>query len=561
MIGPIEPSNTIIACSSGNDTNTAISIIRLSGSFTINNFSDLFEIDSKKIKPRQIYRSNLVFNNEVIDDIMFSYFENPNSYTGENLLELYCHGNRLNVERIINLFVDNFNFISHSKPGEFTLRALKNKKLTLSQVEGLDLLLNAQHSYAFSHGLSLLNGDLSDQYKELYNKFLDLRVKLELLMDFSDDIGEKEGADLFKESFGNFSDFVHNLTTRARNNSEELISPKVVLFGPVNSGKSTFYNQLLGIDRSIVSNEEGTTRDYISETFNAGDLICQLIDTAGIRDADNSVEIEGIKRSLSLARGAFYKILITDVNKYKKYFSKLKEIKPDLVVITHLDTLISSMSLETLDDCDYLFLNLNKSNSKYEILSLIKCEKQNASKSNVTNSHGLFEDSGPIEPETKIFKNGPMGPKVEEIEIGPMGPRAKEIKSGPIGPKILVGNTGPIGPVPGLIERPDMENNKSESNLNKLCLTSLSKLLKLLVNIKFETLFRDEPILLSRHKSQIINIHNKTTVIDDQLELDFDLGIITNLLENLEVSLEELIGIVNSDDVLDRVFSGFCIGK
>lgn len=550
MTGPIEPSSTIIACSSGNETNTAISVIRLSGNFELNFFSKIFSKSLIGIKPKQLYRSDLIFNEIVIDDILFCFFIGPNSYTGENLLELYCHGNKLNIERIINLFITKFKFIRNSNPGEFTLRALKNKKLTLSQVEGLDLLLNAQHSYAFSHGLSLLNGDLSAQYKDLYNKYLDLRVKLELLMDFSEDIGESEGISLFNDSFQIFYNFIKSLSKRASNNSEQLLSPKVVLFGPVNSGKSTFYNQVLGLNRSIISEQEGTTRDYISERFNTGEILCQFIDTAGVRDAKNSIEIEGIKRSLQLANEAFFKILVINVNKYEKYYSELKEFNPDLVVLTHLDTILDEMSINFIENCDYLFLNLKEKSHKYEIKSYLKSDNFVAVESSIININGLVGSSGPIGP-------GNIGDS-----YGPIGPSNKIIKSGPIGPQIAINKNGPIGPLKNL-NPPSKDQNFDliSTMVNNFHLDNIDKLLKSLVNFKFETLYKGEPILISRHKDQILKIESFTESIYEMINSDFDLGIITNMLENLEHSLEELIGIINSDEVLDRVFSGFCIGK
>src|SRR5690606_27966621 len=126
------------------------------------------------------------------------------SYNGENILELSVHGNTLNIDRILDLFVKKGG-CRLASPGEFTYRALKNKKLTLSQVEGLDLFLNANSGYALDQGLSLLSGNLQEIYTELYDLFLIHKSSLELSIDFSEDIGEEAAQEYFHNSLDNFA--------------------------------------------------------------------------------------------------------------------------------------------------------------------------------------------------------------------------------------------------------------------------------------------------------------------------------------------------------------------
>ena len=131
-------TDPIIACSSGSVVNSAVSLIRISGLKDFSSVNHLFSIDLENLRPRYAHYCNLLFDGKVIDQIVLTYFKGPNSYNGENILELGVHGNLLNIERIINIF-NNYN-IRSAGPGEFTYRALRNKKLTLSQVEGVDLL-------------------------------------------------------------------------------------------------------------------------------------------------------------------------------------------------------------------------------------------------------------------------------------------------------------------------------------------------------------------------------------------------------------------------------------
>ncbi len=190
---------TIIACSSSSATNAAIAIIRLSGFKKINEFQIFFSKNLSDIAPKQMCFSRLLDGSTPLDEICFCFFQGPESYNGENILELYVHGNLLNVNKIIKLFLKEKN-IREANPGEFTLRALKNKKFTLSQVEGLDLFLNAHTNYALDQGFSLLNGDLHQSFLELHNLYLKHKSSLELFIDFSEDVGEEQALSLFEST-------------------------------------------------------------------------------------------------------------------------------------------------------------------------------------------------------------------------------------------------------------------------------------------------------------------------------------------------------------------------
>lgn len=160
----------IIACATGNTVNCAISVLRLSG---FERFEDISQCFSKSgpIEPRKVYLTNLIDEEKnLLDQVLMSFFPAPSSYTGENYLELSVHGNLLNVQKIISFFVTNLGF-KHGSPGEFTYRALKNKKMNLSQVEGLELVLNASNNLVFSQGMELLQGSL-------YSDFLNLKIVL-----------------------------------------------------------------------------------------------------------------------------------------------------------------------------------------------------------------------------------------------------------------------------------------------------------------------------------------------------------------------------------------------
>jgi tRNA modification GTPase len=180
----LDSSDPIIACSSGGFTNTGIAIIRLSGFENLVSLNDFFSIDLNKVNPRYAYFCKILDGcSNTIDEIVLTYFENPKSFNGENILELSVHGNILNIHNIINLFCENSLF-RKAYPGEFSYRALRNKKLNLTQVEGLDLFLNASNPLSLKQGQSLLNGSLQKTYEELLVNFKRHKSAIELSIDF-----------------------------------------------------------------------------------------------------------------------------------------------------------------------------------------------------------------------------------------------------------------------------------------------------------------------------------------------------------------------------------------
>lgn len=326
-------SELIVACSSGDTANVAISVIRVSGIDYLAEINHLFSVDIEKIENNRAYFTKILGPNGVLDEVVICFFKGPHSYNGEDILEISCHGNRLNIHRILNLFV-NSTRARLAKPGEFTERALRNNKMNLSQVEGLDLLLNANNVLALDQGMSLLSGEMQKDFLGLYKDFLKHKSAIELGFDFYDDIGEEGFQKNFKQSLENLKNTIARLYGQAIDNSQQLIQPEIVLFGPPNAGKSTLFNQLLGSERAITSEVAGTTRDFITENLVINGNLFKLIDTAGIRTSEDKIEIEGIKKAKNLIDNAFYKILL--INPYDSFsINEFKGIDFDLILLTH----------------------------------------------------------------------------------------------------------------------------------------------------------------------------------------------------------------------------------
>ncbi|MBY0516068.1 MAG: 50S ribosome-binding GTPase [Bacteriovoracaceae bacterium] len=331
----IHDGKTVIACATGAQVNSAIAIIRLSGPFNLSDFSSI--LSRTTLTPMQMERGKLFDNGIEIDDICLCYFKNPKSYTGENLLELYVHGNILNVSRIIKLFT-RLDFIREATPGEFSLRALQNKKLTLAQVEGLDLFLNANTPLALEQGMSLLHGELHQAYLDLLTLYKNHKANLELLLDFHEDVGEQEAKDNLHSSWDLLFKCIESLNSRLDPDSSRLLKPEIVLAGLPNAGKSTLFNKLLGEKRAIVSSVPGTTRDYIAENLKIGDCVFRLIDTAGIRLTVDDIESQGIHLSRERLSNAFFSLLL--INPFEVETDQLADLLAgtfDLILFTHQD--------------------------------------------------------------------------------------------------------------------------------------------------------------------------------------------------------------------------------
>ncbi|MBF0311913.1 MAG: 50S ribosome-binding GTPase [Oligoflexia bacterium] len=339
----------IIACSSSLASSAAIAVVRISGFADLSELVPFLSCPVEKIIPRKVFYTMIVdklgkysSKGEEVDSALGTFFKAPHSYNGENILELSIHGNRINVQRVLQLFCSEGK-IRPAVAGEFTYRALKNRKLTLSQVEGLDLLLNATSSYVLEQGQGILQGEVNRSYLELEKRFKELRVSIEINIDFVEDVGEEKGLEIFKNNFLAFTLAMKSLYQRALAPINYLHSPDVVFVGPTNAGKSTLFNRLLRMNRSIVSPVAGTTRDYVSESlFVEGGQHFRLIDTAGIRATHltGEIEQEGIKRSLDVVANAFFKVLVLnpfDIANGGDSGKDFAGITFDLLVLTHND--------------------------------------------------------------------------------------------------------------------------------------------------------------------------------------------------------------------------------
>ena len=294
----------------------AIGIIRVSGTEAIDIVNSVFSKDILDAKGYSIHYGQIVQKtsdntSRIIDDVLISVFRSPHSYTGEDAIEISCHGSRYILETILSLLVDKGCLMA--QPGEFTQRAFLNGKMDLTQAEAVADLIASSNASQHRIAINQMRGGITSRLHELRDKLLHLTSLLELELDFSDheELEFADRSELEDVAHSIEQEITKLLASFAAGNAIKNGIP-VAIIGAPNVGKSTLLNALLGDDRAIVSDIQGTTRDLIEDTITINGLLFRFIDTAGIRHTDDTIENLGIERSLKAAERARIIILMRD---------------------------------------------------------------------------------------------------------------------------------------------------------------------------------------------------------------------------------------------------------
>ena len=309
----IHESEDVIAAVATPAGRAALGIVRISGRGCGEILSKIF-IPKRKtgILPFRPTLGKLVLSEErYIDEVLLTFFQQPHSYTREDLAEITCHGNPLILEQILERVVHSGARLA--RPGEFTFRAFLNGRIDLVQAGAVADLISADTLYQAELALNQLDGRLSRRFQEIRSKFIEFISLMEGNIDFSEEqhynfIDKSEAirrldelAELIRKLLGTFE--------RGRLVREGF---SVALIGKPNVGKSSVFNELAGTDRAIVTALPGTTRDYLEERIHIGNFLIHLLDTAGIRESEETVEKEGIARSRQMVEKADLILFIID---------------------------------------------------------------------------------------------------------------------------------------------------------------------------------------------------------------------------------------------------------
>lgn len=290
-----------------------IAIIRISGPMAL----QVANIITKKdiLKPRYAYFSKFYDGDEAVDEGVVLYFKAPNSYTGEDVIELQGHGGNIVPQRVLSAVLK-IKGVRQAEPGEFTRRAFLNGRMDLTAAEAVEDLISAGSESAAKAALASLSGAFAQRLRTLNDKLTNFRVRIEACLDFPE-----EHEDFFDSGkAGDELNELLNLAQQAQTIADQGVKlnegARIVLAGQPNAGKSSLLNALAGADRAIVTNIPGTTRDVLTVNIEIGGIPVTITDTAGIRDTpSDEIEAIGIKRALEELKQADLILLMIDSSK------------------------------------------------------------------------------------------------------------------------------------------------------------------------------------------------------------------------------------------------------
>ena len=296
-----------------------IGIVRMSGDNCFEIWEKIFKAKNpeeiENIKGYTIKYGNIIDTetNKNIDEVLVSYFKAPKSYTTENMCEISSHGGMVVVKNILEVCLKNGAKLA--EPGEFTKLAFLNGRIDLSQVESIIDIINAKTDKELKASMNQLEGNLSKSIKEIKKQILDLLVDIEASIDYPEYDIEEVTEDRDKKGLEKIEESINKLYRTFEDGKIIKEGIKVAIIGRPNSGKSSLLNSILNEDRAIVTEIEGTTRDTIEEFVSIKGIPFKIIDTAGIRDADNEVEIIGINKTKKVAEDSDLIIAMFDNSK------------------------------------------------------------------------------------------------------------------------------------------------------------------------------------------------------------------------------------------------------
>lgn len=319
-------NDTICAIASPPGTG-AVALIRISGEksieFALHIFKPSFKsLTKKSIESNHLYHGQILDKDQVVDEVLLSYFKAPKSYTGEDIVEISCHGSEYIQQQLISICIENN--IRLAEPGEFTMRAFLNGKFDLSQAEAVADLIASQTRASHKVAMNQLRGGFSIKINELRTSLLNFLSLLELELDFSEeDVEFADRAQLFS-LINELKIELNFLIESFRVGNAIKKGIPVAIIGKPNAGKSTLLNTILNEEKAIVSDIPGTTRDAIEDTIIIQGYTFRFIDTAGLRASEDSIESMGIERTYNKIEEATLILYVCDVSRANK--QKMDEV-------------------------------------------------------------------------------------------------------------------------------------------------------------------------------------------------------------------------------------------
>jgi tRNA modification GTPase len=329
--------DTICALSTPNGIG-AIALIRISGRHSFEFVSSIFSKNILNFPSHSAHFGKIINKNkQTIDEVLVTVFKEGKSFTGENCVEISCHGSLYIQQQILNLLLESG--CRMAQPGEFTMRAFLNGKMDLSQAEAVADLISSQTKVSHEIAMNQMRGVFSNKLKDLREKLIHFASLVELELDFAEEDVEFADRTQLNKLVIEVLNYIKRLIHSFELGNVIKNGVPVAIVGAPNTGKSTLLNQLLGEERAIVSKLAGTTRDAIEEVLNIDGILFRLIDTAGIRENPEEIEAIGIKRSHEKIKQAKIVLVLNDFSESKEFFyqmgawaSEIKSIYPEKIV-------------------------------------------------------------------------------------------------------------------------------------------------------------------------------------------------------------------------------------
>lgn len=512
---------TICACATLPGTG-AIAVIRVSG-------DDAIAIADKVVSLRNGRLADVASNSvrfgsvPGIDDVLVSIFRNPHSYTGEDSVEISCHASSYVIEQILFRLIENG--ARPAGPGEFTQRAFVNGKMDLSQAEAVADMIAAEDASAHRLALNQLKGGVSNEISEMRGKLLDMTSLMELELDFSEEDVEFADRSQLSSLLEEVSAHVKRLKESFRLGNALKNGVPVCIAGAANTGKSTLLNALLQEERAIVSPIAGTTRDSIEETFVIGGIRFRFIDTAGLRETDDTIESMGIERSMDKIAKADIVIAVVDCQ------SSSSDVRSQLSLIR-----------ERMNGSQNLVVFVNK----------VDAVSSDSELSTGSGFADLFGSAGSCMKDV-IPEGTPVGSCVRDLihEGAPVGSCMRDVihEGAPIGScmRDVIPEGTPVvyGSAKNGIGVDDLKNMLEKVQKDRVSASRSG----------------DTMVSNVRHYNALCSAWEALKLVRAGLDSGISTELVARDLRDVLFHLGSITGDITTDEVLGNIFKKFCIGK